>query len=242
MNEKVALVTGASRGIGAACARALFASGVRVAIHYRSDEAQARTLSESLPGSLAFRADLTGEQECKALIKSVQEQAGGLDILVNNAGISVDQLLPFAKPQDLDRVFDTNFKAMFHLTKAAARLMMKKRWGRIINVTSVVGHAGNPGQGLYAASKGATTAFTKSVACDLAGFGILVNCVAPGFIDTAMTASLSSEVRDLVLGRVPLARLGRPEEVAAAVLFLASDGASYITGSTLHVNGGLFMG
>jgi 3-oxoacyl-[acyl-carrier protein] reductase len=170
----------------------------------------------------------------------VKEAFGRIDVLVNNAGMSIDQLITFAKPSDFDQILDVNLKSVFNLTKSVSKHMIKQKSGRIINLTSVVGHTGNAGQSMYAASKGAITAFTKSIAADLAGFGILANCVAPGFIKTDMTDALPNEAKEAILGKVPLKRLGSPDEVAACVCFLASDGASYITGSTLHVNGGMY--
>jgi len=241
MSDKVALVTGASRGIGRACAKALAEHGFRVAIHYRSQEEKARELAESLPESKIFHADLANEEDCKQLVKAVKEAMGRIDVLVNNAGVSIDQIITFAKPQELEQVMDTNFKSVFHLSKAVSRIMIKQKTGNIINLTSVVGHTGNAGQSMYAASKGAVTAFTKSIAADLANFGINVNCVAPGFIDTEMTTTLSDEVKVQISNKIPLKRLGTADEVAGVVAFLASDAATYITGSTIHVNGGMFM-
>ena len=188
-----------------------------------------------------FQANLGEEEECKSLIKAVKERFGRIDVIVNNAGISIDQILTFAKPSELEDVLNTNFKSVFHLCKACSRMMIKQKGGAIINLTSVVGHTGNAGQSMYAASKGAVTAFTKSIASDLAGFGIRANCVAPGFIETDMTDKLPEDVREAILGKIPLKRLGSPQEVAQVVSFLASDEASYITGETIHVNGGMFM-
>ena len=241
MSEKVALVTGASRGIGKACAKALSEKGFRIAVHCRSRRDEAEQVAASLPVAEVFKANLSEEDDCKALIKNVKDTFGRIDILVNNAGISIDQIITFAKPSELDDVLNTNFKSVFHLSKACSRLMIKQKGGSIINLTSVVGHTGNAGQSMYAASKGAVTAFTKSIASDLAGFGIRANCVAPGFIETDMTDKLPAEVREAILNKVPLKRLGTPEEVAQVVSFLASDAASYITGETIHVNGGMFM-
>lgn len=240
MEQKVALVTGASRGIGRACAEALAKQGYLVAIHYRSQEHLAKEAADAMPGSKIFQADLSSEEQCKELAKKVKEAFGRIDVLVNNAGMSIDQLITFAKPSDFDQILDVNLKSVFNLTKSVSKHMIKQKTGRIINLTSVVGHTGNAGQSMYAASKGAITAFTKSIAADLAGFGILANCVAPGFIKTDMTDALPSEAKEAILGKVPLKRLGSPDEVAACVCFLASDGASYITGSTLHVNGGMY--
>ncbi len=240
MEQKVALVTGASRGIGKAIAQSLSQKGYLVAIHYRSQESKAQELAESIPGAKIFQADLGSEESCAALAKNVKEAFGRIDVLVNNAGMSIDQLITFAKPADFDQILNVNLKSVFNLTKAVSRFMIKQKSGSIINLTSVVGHTGNGGQSMYAASKGAITAFTKSIAVDLAGFGIRANCVAPGFIKTDMTDALSDEVKEGISSKIPLKRLGSPEEVANCVGFLASDDASYITGSTLHVNGGMY--
>lgn len=240
MEQKVALVTGASRGIGRACAQALAKEGYLLAIHYRSQEDLAKEAAETMPGSKIFQADLSNEDQCKELAKQVKDTFGRIDVLVNNAGMSIDQVITFAKPSDFDHILNVNLKSVFNMTKIISKYMIKQKSGRIINLSSVVGHTGNAGQSMYAASKGAITAFTKSVAADLAPFGILANCVAPGFIQTDMTDSLPSEAKDLILAKVPLKRLGSSEEVAACVAFLASPGASYITGSTLHVNGGMY--
>ncbi len=241
MSEKVALVTGASRGIGKACAKALSEKGFQIAVHCRSRREEAEKVAASLPVAAVFQANLGEEEECKSLIKAVKERFGRIDVIVNNAGISIDQILTFAKPSELEDVLNTNFKSVFHLCKACSRMMIKQKGGAIINLTSVVGHTGNAGQSMYAASKGAVTAFTKSIASDLAGFGIRANCVAPGFIETDMTDKLPEDVREAILGKIPLKRLGSPQEVAQVVSFLASDEASYITGETIHVNGGMFM-
>jgi 3-oxoacyl-[acyl-carrier protein] reductase len=240
MTQKVALVTGASRGIGAACAVALGRSGFRVAIHYRGQEDKARQLSEEIPGSLCLKFDLTDPAACQELVKVVSSELGTIDVLVNNAGMSIDQILPFAKPEDFDKLIATNLRPVFLLSKLVAKSMMKKRSGRIINITSVVGFTGNGGQSMYAATKAGIVGFTKSIAVDLAPFGILANCVAPGFIETDMTNSLPDAAKDAILGRIPLKRMGTPEEIAGAVSFLASDAATYVTGSTIHVNGGMY--
>ena len=241
MTRGVALVTGAARGIGRACAEVLSENGFTIAIHYRSGEQEAKNLAESLPGSKIFQADLANPDQCKDLIAAVKKEFGRIDVLVNNAGMSSDQIITFAKPADLENILDINFKSIFHLSKNVSKVMIKQKAGRIINITSVIGHTGNAGQSMYAASKGAVTAFTKSIAYDLAKFGINANCVAPGFIDTDMTDKLPEETKQYILAKVPLGRLGSAKEVAGAVEFLASPAASYITGSTIHVNGGLLM-
>jgi 3-oxoacyl-[acyl-carrier protein] reductase len=240
MTQKVALVTGASRGIGAACALALGEAGYRVAVHYRGSEDKARAVCEKIPGALPVKFDLSQDGACEELVKLVKSEMGSLDVLVNNAGVSIDQLLPFAKVEDFDTLIATNVRPVFLLSKLAAKQMIRQKGGRIINVSSVVGHSGNMGQSMYAATKAAITGFTKSIAKDLAGFGILANCVAPGFIETDMTDALPEDVRQAILNTIPLKRLGSADEVAHAVAFLASDKASYITGTTIHVNGGMY--
>ena len=242
MATKVALVTGASRGIGRACAQILSQAGYRVAIHYSSSEDLARSLAEELKESMLFRADLSIGVECQDLIKAVREKMGTIDVLVNNAGMTTDQMIALAKPDDFDKIIALNLKGVFHLCKAVSKVMIRQRSGRIINMSSIVGHTGNAGQSMYAATKGAITAFSASLAKELAGAGILVNCIAPGFIATDMTQKLPEEVKQQFLSSIPLKRLGTPEEVAAVVEFLASDKASYITGTTIHVNGGMFTG
>jgi 3-oxoacyl-[acyl-carrier protein] reductase len=239
-STKVALVTGASRGIGAACAIALGEAGYSVAVHYKGAEDKAKAICEKIPGSKAFKADLSDAAACQDLIKSVTAELGPISVLVNNAGVSIDQILPFAKPEDFDTLLGTNLKPAFLLSKFVSKGMIRAKSGRIINIASVVGYTGNGGQSMYAATKGAITAFTKSIAQDLAQFGILCNCVAPGFIQTDMTDSLPDAAKDGAMAKIPLKKFGQPEDIAAAVVFLASDGAKYITGSTIHVNGGMF--
>lgn len=237
---KVALVTGASRGIGAACARALGQAGFKVAVHYRGSEEKARSLCAEIPGAVPFKADLSDPTACQDLIKVVTAEMGPIQVLVNNAGISIDQILPFAKPEDFETLINTNLKPVFLLSKFVTKGMIRSKSGRIINIASVVGYTGNAGQSMYSATKGAITAFTKSIAQDLAQFGILCNCVAPGFIQTDMTDALPEQAKDAIMAKIPLKKFGAPEDIAAAVAFLAGDGAKYITGSTIHVNGGMF--
>ena len=238
--NKVALVTGASRGIGAACAKALGQLGFKVALHYRGSEDKVQALSQTIEGSKPFKADLSNPSECQDLIKSVIADLGPITVLVNNAGISIDQILPFAKPEDFETLLNTNLKPVFLLSKLVTKSMIRSKSGRIINIASVVGYTGNAGQSMYAASKGAITAFTKSIAQDLAQFGILCNCVAPGFIKTDMTDALPEQAKEAIMNKIPLKLFGEPDDIAAAVAFLASDKANYITGSTIHVNGGMF--
>ena len=238
--KKVAIVTGASKGIGAACALALDKAGYRVAIHFRSKPELAESLQNEMPDSEAFQYDLSENGACDALIKDVVKTMGGVDVLVNNAGISIDQLITFAKPEDFDKIIATNLKPVFLLSKLASKKMIRKKAGSIVNITSVVGHTGNGGQSMYSAAKSAVTGLTQSMAVDLAGFGIRANCVAPGFIQTDMTDALSEEVKNDILTGIPMKRLGTANDIGEAVAFLASDKANYITGTTLHVNGGMF--
>ncbi len=237
---KVALVTGASRGIGAACAIELGKAGYKVAVHYRGSEDKALQVVEKIPGAKAFKADLSNAEECQNLIKQVTQDLGPVSVLVNNAGMSIDQVLTFAKPDDFDALIATNLKPVFLLSKFVTKGMIRQKFGRIINIASVVGYTGNGGQSMYAATKGGITAFTKSIAVDLAGFGILANCVAPGFIQTDMTNALPEAAKEAAMAKIPLKRFGQVEDIANAVAFLASDKANYITGSTIHVNGGMF--
>lgn len=238
--NKVVLITGASRGIGKVCAISLAKAGYSVAVHYSPRSENIVDFISDLPSAKGFKAELTNEDDCKNLIKAVKQEMGSIDVLVNNAGISIDQVISFAKPEDFDKMLSVNLKPVFLLTKLVSRVMIKQKGGRIINMSSVVGHTGNAGQSMYSATKGALTSFTMSIARDLAGFGILANCIAPGFIDTDMTRALPEEVKEGILNTIPLKRLGSPEEIAKVVDFLAGDQSSYITGSTIHVNGGMY--
>lgn len=243
---QVALVTGASRGIGRGIALALAAQGFRV-IGTGTTEAGAAALDQALreagapAGSRGAVLDVNDASAVDGLIEAIVKQDGALHVLVNNAGITRDQLAMRMKDDDWSAVLDTNLTAVFRLCRAAVRPMMKQRFGRIVNITSVVGAAGNAGQANYAAAKAGVAGLTRSLARELGSRNITVNCVAPGFIGTDMTAALSEAQRQVLLAQVPLGRLGTVEEVAATVSFLVSPDAGYITGTQLHVNGGMFM-
>jgi 3-oxoacyl-[acyl-carrier protein] reductase len=235
LEGKIALVTGASRGIGHAIAEELARQGAKVAGTSTSEEG-----AKKVPG-IGRVLNVRDAAQCDALIESLQKELGEIAILVNNAGITRDNLALRMKDADWDEVIDTNLRAVFRLSRAVLRGMMKARWGRIINITSVVGASGNPGQANYAAAKAAVVGMTKSLARELGSRNITVNCVAPGFIDTDMTRALSDEQKKALLEHIPLARLGTPQDVAAAVAYLASPGGGYVTGAVLHVNGGMYM-
>lgn len=243
MQGKIALVTGASRGIGAAIADTLAAEGA-VVIGTATSEAGAAAISERLAASggvgMVFRTE-SGAEGVDALLTAVEEKYGTVAILVNNAGITRDQLLMRMKDDDWDAIMETNLKSVYRLSKGVLRGMMKARWGRIINIASVVGVMGNAGQCNYAAAKAAIIGFSKSLAREVGSRNITVNCVAPGFIATDMTAALPEAQRTALEGQIALGRLGEAQDIADAVAFLASSRAGYITGTTLHVNGGMLM-
>ena len=242
---KIAVVTGGSRGIGRATSLALAESGAHVLVNYRSNEEAAKqtlAMIEEAGGTgelLGF--DVADPDSVDRGIKEAVERHGRIDILVNNAGISIDQLLLRVQPKDLDMTWATNVNGPIYCAKACIRPMMRKRWGRIINLSSVVGESGNAGQAVYSSSKAAVLGLTRSLAREYASRGITVNAVAPGFIETDMTAELPEAAKQSVVEQTPLGRIGRPEEVAAAVVFLASEEASYITGQVVRVNGGMHV-
>lgn len=242
LQGQTALVTGGSRGIGLAIARELASAGARVAVVAR-DGARAEAAAAELPGEghRGYACDVADSEACNALVKQVEADFGGLDVLVNNAGVTRDNVLMRIKDEDWDAVLDTNLRGAFNLMRAASRGMMKRRSGRIINISSVVGVTGNAGQANYAASKAGLIGMTKSVAKELAGRGVLVNAVAPGYIETDMTAELPEAARTALMSNIALGRLGKPEDIAPAVRFLAGPGASYITGQVLVVDGGMVM-
>jgi 3-oxoacyl-[acyl-carrier protein] reductase len=239
---KIALVTGASRGIGAAIADTLAASGYRV-VGTATSEAGAAAITKRLAahGGEGLVLDVADAESVSAALESIAERHGAPSILVNNAGITRDNILLRMKEDEWGDVIDTNLSAIYRTSKAVLRGMTRARWGRIVNITSVVGSMGNAGQSNYAATKAGAAGFTRALAREIGGRNITVNCVSPGFIDTDMTRELSEEQRDKMLQQIPLGRLGAAEEVAATVAFLCSDQAAYITGETIHVNGGMYM-
>ncbi|MCZ0734048.1 3-oxoacyl-[acyl-carrier-protein] reductase [Phreatobacter sp. AB_2022a] len=241
LTGKTALVTGATGGIGGAVAKALHARGATLAVSgTRRDKLEA--FAAELGGRChVLPTNLSSLEEVEALVPAAEKAMGGLDILVNNAGITRDNLFIRMKDEEWDQVIAVNLTASFRLARAATKLMMRKRWGRIISITSVVGVTGNPGQGNYAASKAGMIGMSKALAAEVASRNVTVNCVAPGFIETAMTDVLNDKQKETILTRVPAGRLGKAEEIAAAVVYLASEEAAYVTGQTLHVNGGMAM-
>ena len=244
---QVALVTGASRGIGAAIAQELASRGVVVVGTATTDEGAAkitqtlRSGSGATPACEGVKLDVTDAAAAEALIDAITKTHGGLQILVNNAGITRDMLAMRLKDDDWDAVMDTNLKAVFRMSRAVIRTMMKQRYGRIISITSVVGASGNAGQSNYAAAKAGVAGMTRALARELGSRNITVNCVAPGFIETDMTAALPQEQQQALLNQIPLGHLGKPSDIAHAVAYLASPQAAYVTGQELHVNGGMFM-
>jgi 3-oxoacyl-[acyl-carrier protein] reductase len=241
LNGRKALVTGASGGIGEAIARTLHAQGATVALHGTRREKLDALAAELGERAMVFPADLSSRDEVKALGQKAEAELGGVDILVNNAGITRDGLFVRMSDADWDAVLEVNLTATFRLTRELTHPMMRRRFGRIINISSVVGVTGNPGQANYCASKAGLIGFSKSLAQEIATRGITVNCVAPGFIESAMTGKLNDKQRDAIMGAIPMKRMGSAAEVASAVAYLASEEAAYITGQTVHVNGGMAM-
>jgi 3-oxoacyl-[acyl-carrier protein] reductase len=243
MHGQVALVTGASRGIGAAIAQELAARGMKV-IGTATTQEGADKITQALASYADCRGaplDVNDAKAGETLVDRMAREFGGVHVLVNNAGITRDQLAMRMKDDDWDAVLDTNLKAVFRMSRAVMRTMMKQRYGRIVSITSVVGSSGNPGQANYAAAKAGVAGMTRALARELGSRGITVNCVAPGFIETDMTAALPEDQQKVLLGQIPLGHLGKPADIAHAVAWLASPQAAYVTGQEIHVNGGMFM-
>jgi 3-oxoacyl-[acyl-carrier protein] reductase len=241
LTGKTALVTGASGGIGGAIARGLHAQGAQVVLSGTREEALKALQSELGERTAVVTANLSSTEDVDGLIGKVEAQVGELDILIANAGVTKDGLLLRMKDADFESVLKINLESYFRLSRAALRGMFKRRWGRIIGITSVVGVTGNPGQANYAASKAGMIGFSKSLAAEVASRNVTVNCVAPGFISSPMTDSLNEQQRTTILGRIPAGRLGEGADIAAACIYLASEDGGYVTGQTLHVNGGMAM-
>jgi 3-oxoacyl-[acyl-carrier protein] reductase len=243
MRGQVALVTGASRGIGAAIAQELATRGMKVVGTATTDDG-AEKITQALSqyaGCRGAKLDVNDVKAAEAVIDAISKQHGAVHALINNAGITRDTLAMRMKDEDWDAVLDTNLKAVFRMSRAVMRTMMKQRYGRIVSITSVVGASGNPGQANYAAAKAGVAGMTRALARELGSRGITVNCVAPGFIETDMTAALPEEQQKALLGQIPLGHLGKPADIANAVAWLASPQAGYVTGQEIHVNGGMFM-
>ncbi len=243
MQGQIALVTGASRGIGAAIAQELAARGMKVVGTATTDEG-AEKITQALAqhaGCRGAKLDVNDAKSAEALIDAIVKQDGGVHALINNAGITRDTLAMRMKDEEWDAVLDTNLKAVFRMSRAVMRAMMKQRYGRIVSITSVVGASGNPGQANYAAAKAGVAGMTRALARELGSRGITVNCVAPGFIETDMTAALPEDQQKALLGQIPLGHLGKPADIAHAVAWLVSPQAGYVSGQEIHVNGGMFM-
>ena len=241
LNDQVALITGATGGIGGAIARAMHAQGATIAISGTREEllhALAKELGDRVH---VFPCNLSIPEDVEKLLPQVEEALGKVDILVNNAGITRDTLAMRMKDEDWQTVIDVNLTSAFRLCRAAIKSMIKNRYGRIINISSVVGVSGNPGQANYTAAKAGLIGMSKSLALEIATRGITVNCIAPGFIESAMTMKLTDSVKEKILSNIPMSRMGSPEEIAGAAVFLASPEAAYVTGQTLHLNGGMLM-
>lgn len=242
---RVAVVTGGGRGIGRAIAQRLGAEGAKIAVSYRSNDKAARETArlvrESGGECETFKGDVADADDVRKIFDGVAETFGPVEILVNNAGTTRDNIMLRMKEEEFDEVLDTNLKGGYHCTKAVLRGMVRGRWGRIVNVSSVVGLAGNPGQANYAASKAGLLGFTKSVAREVAERGITVNAIAPGYVETQLTEALDDSIKQQILGQVPIGRFGEPEEIAEVVAFLCGEGAGYVTGQTIAVDGGMVM-
>ncbi len=246
MDKKVALITGGARGIGKKIAEKFARNGYNIVINYVSEKTDVNKLESDLSQNgkvevLCIKCDVTDFNSCQEMVKKAVDKFGKIDVLINNAGITKDNLLMRMKEEDFDKVINVNLKGTFNMTKNVISYMMKKRSGRIVNISSVVGVSGNSGQANYAASKAGIIGFTKSVAKELASRNILANAVAPGFIETDMTDVLSESVKESIYSQIPLKKMGKPEEVANAVYFLGSDENTYITGQVLNVDGGMIM-
>jgi len=241
LQGRKALVTGASGGIGEAIARALYAQGAIVGLHGTREEKLAALAEDLGERAHMFPADLSDKDAIKPLAEKVTEKFGGLDILVNNAGITRDGLFVRMSDEDWDKVIAVDLTAVFRLTREFAHAMMRRRYGRIINITSIVGVTGNAGQANYCAAKAGLIGFSKALALEIAPRNVTVNCIAPGFIETAMTEKLGDKIKEALLGKIPMKRMGEGGDIAAAAVYLASDEASYMTGQTLHINGGMAM-
>ncbi len=241
LSNHTALVTGATGGIGASIARTLHGAGANLVISGTRQAALDSLLEELGERAVSIPCNLSDANDVNNLIKSAEESSGPVDILINNAGMTKDGLAMRMNDDDWESVLAVDLSAAFRLSRAALRAMLKARWGRIINITSVVGHTGNPGQANYAAAKAGLGGMTRSLAAETAARGVTVNCVAPGFIETAMTDVLNEKQKAVILERIPAGKMGTPEDVAAAVLYLASDAGGYITGQSIHVNGGMAM-
>lgn len=245
MGNKVALITGGTRGIGRVIALKLSEEGYNIAISYINNDKKAQEVVDEIEKNnvkaLAIKADVSKEEEVNNMMKVIKKELGSIDVLINNAGITRDNLLIRMKTEDWDQVIDTNLKGVFLCTKAVAREMMKKRYGKIVNIASVVGISGNVGQANYSASKAGVIGFTRSIAKELGSRGINVNAVAPGFIETDMTHVLEDNIKDEMIKSIPLNRAGKPEDVANVVVFLCSEKADYITGQVIQVDGGMLI-
>lgn len=241
LTGRKALVTGATGGLGEEIARALHARGAIVGLHGTREEKLKELAAELGERTFVFPANLSDREAVKALGQKAEEEMGGVDILVNNAGITRDGLFVRMSDEDWDAVLNVNLTSVFNLTRELTHPMMRRRQGRIINITSIVGVTGNPGQANYCASKAGLIGFSKSLAQEIASRNVTVNCIAPGFIESAMTDKLNDKQKDAIMGNIPMKRMGKGADIAAAVVYLASDAAAYVTGQTLHVNGGMAM-